>query len=135
MLPTTYRIQAVNNTGVALTASDVITIKAKRWNLSTTGTRVAESAEALLTAAGAGNSLASGDVVNTATQDNSTLGWFGGDFSLLASVNTATPNGTVDFYLQASTDAGTTWPNNAAGELIRSIAFTAVGTKNRQVIY
>lgn len=135
MLATTYRIQAVNNTGVAFAAADTIIIKAKRWNIDSTGKRYAETAEALLTAAGAGNSLASGGIVNTNTQDNTAAStfWFGGEFTLQATISTATPSGTVDFYMQASTDGGTSWPDNGTGELIRSLPFTATGTLTRVI--
>lgn len=135
MLATVYRIQIQNSTGVAMTASDTVVIKARRWKFDSSGVRTAESTEATLTAAGTANSLANGGFAQTNTQDNSTLGWIGGEFSLSVNVSTATPNGNVNFYMQQSTDGGTTWPDNGAGELIESIAFTATGTRKRSISY
>lgn len=131
MLGKTWRIVAENKTGVAFAATDVITIKTVRWNISSTGARNAETAEATLTAAGAGNSLAIGGFVATNTQDNTAAStfWFGGEFKFLVMISTATPAGNVNFYMQQSTDGGTTWPDNGKGELIKVIAFTATGTQ------
>lgn len=137
MLGKTYRIVAQNSTGVAFGAADVITIKAVRWNISSTGARNAEASEATLTAAGAGNSLAIGGFVATATQDNTAAStfWFGGEFKFTVTISTATPNGNVNFYMQQSTDGGTTWPDNGKGEMIKSINFTATGTQNDSMEY
>ena len=135
MLGATYRIVAQNSTGVALAAGDTITIKAKRWKLTSAGARSAEATEATLTAAGAGNSLASAGFVLGTTQDNSTDGYFGVELKLSVTISTATPNGYVNFYMQTSTDGGTTWPDSGAGELLKSIAFTAVGTKLDSYVY
>ncbi len=129
MLPKTYRLQVVNNTGVALAASDSITITAVRKNVSpSTALAVYEASAATLITGGA--SLASGAALNGATQDNTAAGtgWFEGDCYLTGTISTATPAGNLDVYLQFSPDGGTTWPAQGTGELVGLLYFTAVGT-------
>lgn len=130
MLPPYYRIQVVNNTGVALAAGDSITVTAVRAKLDTTGAYAKESTAGTLVSGGA--SLGSGSALNGTAQDNSTNGWFEGQLAIAATVSTATPNGTLDFYMQESNDTGTTWPDNGTGELIASLPFTATGTQRNQ---
>lgn len=135
MLGKTWRLVAVNNTGVAMAATDTVVANITRWNIGSTGARVAEATAVNLFASTAGNSLANGAYVAGNTQDNTAVGtfWFGGELDLRASVNTATPAGNVSFYYQTSSDGGTTWPDNGQGELIDSINFTAVGTQKDSV--
>jgi hypothetical protein len=137
MLGATYRIHCENKTGVAFGATDTITIKTKRFNFSSTGQRTAESAEATITPANFGNSLASNGTISGSTQDNTAAStfWLGGEIKFTVALTTATPNGNVNFYMQVSTDGGTTWPDASTGELIASIKFTATGTQNQAIEY
>lgn len=129
MLGKTYRFVVKNATGVALGASDSITVNGVRWNFDSSGARNAEASEASLLSGG--GSLANNDYLAGSTQDNTAAGtqWFGGEFEFEATISTATPNGLVELYYQTSTDGGTTWPDNGKGELIASLSFTATGTK------
>lgn len=129
MLGTHYRYVAKNATGVALGGSDSITLKCKRWNLDSSGVRVAESSEATLISGGA--SLANNGYLAGTAQDNTGAGtkWFGGDFLLTAVISTATPAGNIEVWEQQSTDGGITWPDNDKGRLVAVLRFTATGTK------
>lgn len=129
MLGSTYRFTAINNTGVAFGAGDAVTIKAIRWNVDSSGARVAEAPEATVASAIL-SSVASGSSANGATQDNTAAGakWLGGDFSVDVLMNTGSPSGTVDIYYEISTDGGTTWPDAGNGELVASIPISAASS-------
>ena len=132
MLGTTYRFTAVNNTGVTFGAGDSVTIKTKRWNVDSSGVRVAESAEATVASAIL-SSVASGSSASGSTQDNTAAGtkWFGGDFSIDILMNTGSPSGSVDIYYDISTDGGTTWPDAGKGELVASVSITAASATHK----
>lgn len=135
MIGKTYRLVAFNNTGVAMAATDTVVANITRWKIDSTGARSAEATAVNLFASTAGNSLANGAYVAGNIQDNTAAGtfWFGGELDLRASVNTATPAGSVSFFYQTSSDGGTTWPDNGKGELLSSINFAAVGTQKDSV--
>lgn len=131
MLGKTWRLVALNNTGVAMAATDTVVANITRWNISSTGARNAETTAVNLFAATAGNSLANGAYVAGSTQDNTAAGtfWFGGELDLRVTVSTATPAGLVSFFYQTSSDGGTTWPDNGKGELVEAVNFTVAGTQ------
>ena len=131
MLQKTYRFSYKNATGVAFGATDDVVIKARRWNFNSSGAFTPESAEAILTTAGAGNSLANNGWINCITQDNTTVGWFGGEFLVTATVSTATPNGNVEIWMDFSTDGGTTWNDNGSSRFITALKFTVTGTQHK----
>ena len=126
MLGKTYRFVAQNNTGVALAATDSITITAIRKSFSSTGFGF-ETAQSTELSGGA--SLPSASFLVGATIDNSTTGWEFGDFTVSATITTATPTGTVNFWYQTSSDGGATWANNGLGVPVASLGFTATGTQ------
>lgn len=142
MLPPTIRFQAINNTGVAFGASDTLSFTGKFiYETLSTGV-LSAAAQSTPLPSTSGNSLASGGVVNSSTIDATNLGGGGAgttlalqfDGILSASISTATPNGTVDLYMQASPDGGTTWPDNGKGILVKSIKFTATGSQAHNAI-
>lgn len=131
MLAKHWRLVAKNATGVAMAATDTITVTTRRWKIGADGSRVAESPDAALFATTAGNSLANGAFALGTEQGNAAAGtfWFGADLVFAATVTTATPAGNIELYYQISTDDGATWPDNGLGEHIATLNFTATGTK------
>lgn len=122
-----WRFTVKNATGVALAAGDSITITCRRWKYTSAGALDTEVSEATVVTGGA--SLANNGFLNGTAQDNSSLGWLGGEFEITGVISTATPNGNLEIYLDRSTDAATSFNGNGLGELIDSLNFTATGTK------
>lgn len=131
MLGKTWRLVAKNASGVAMAATDTVSVNVTRWKLGTDGARSAEATAVNVFASTAGNSLANGSFVAGTTQDNTAAStfWFGAELTFAATISTATPNGNVELYYQTSHDGGTTWPDNGEGELLATLNFTATGTK------
>lgn len=124
MLGHTYRFQAYNDAG----ASCNVTIKGRRWKFSSTGALSFEASEATPFAAA---DVADGAAGNGTTQDNSSNAYLGGEFLVTGVIAAGSPSGNVSIYLQRSTDAGSTWPDDQTGELVAVLPFTATGTKKR----
>lgn len=122
MLSSHYRIQIANNTGVTATVS----ITAKRFKYASDALVYESSASTLA----ASMSVTTAGYNATATVDNTTNLYLGGDFAVEVTVS-GSPSGTVQMRLQRSVDGGTTWPENGAGELISSLYITAAGTYRR----
>ncbi len=132
MIFSIWRIVAVNNTGVALAAGDSVSVNARigQAALSNGAGSAPTTMTPILTG---GASLAAGATLAGSTQ-NPTPGTnfvMGGDLHASASISTATPNGTIDFYLQFYDDSGAgVWPTaGASGIWIGSLSFTATGTQ------
>ena len=130
MISSQWRIVAVNNTGVALGASDSITVNGAITTSVAGGTlTIPSSYSALLTG---GASLANGATLPGSSQ-NGTPGTnvvVSGDLHASATISTATPSGTVDFYVQFYDTVAAAWPTaGASGIWIGSLAFTATGTQ------
>ncbi len=130
MISSEWRIVAVNNTGVAFGASDSITVNGAITTAVAGGTlTIPSSYSALLTG---GASLANGATLPGSSQ-NATPGTnvvVSGDLRASATVSTATPSGTVDFYVQFYDTVAAAWPTAGAnGIWIGSLAFTATGTQ------
>ena len=130
MISSEWRVVAVNNTGVALGASDSISVAGNVVTASTSGTLTIPSTYSTLLSGGA--SLANGATL-TGTSQNATPGTsvvVSGDLHVSATVSTATPSGTVDFYVQFYDTVAAAWPSAGAdGVWIGSLAFTATGTQ------
>lgn len=133
MITATWRLVAYNATGVALGASDSITVTGTLSSVSSTGT-LSETTNTSLVSGGA--SLTSAGTLLGSTQ-NATPGttWMlEADCFATATISTATPAGAVNLYVQFSQDGGTTWPATAQGGIfIGSLTFIAVGTVNGNI--
>ena len=127
MLGRTYRFQILNSTGQTLAAS-VNTITARREKRGSDGSLTFESSET--TVFSNGSTQATGTYANGSTIDNSTDEWEGGAFTVSITAP-ASSSGDVVVRLQRSTDAGTTWPDDGTGTIVRVINFTTSGTKKR----
>ena len=126
MIPQTWRIQVQNATGVALGATDTIEVTGQGWYISSTGV-LTYGANTIYLPATSGNSLASAGFANGATQTNTNF--TGLELIGEATISTATPAGNLNFFLQYSPDAGTTWPANGVGTLIGVMYCTATGAQ------
>lgn len=119
-----YRFVAYNNTGQTL-AIGAIAVRGKRWNYNTAGQQAWEAAEAAIDS-NAGT-VGTAAYWLGATIDNSAP-YIGGNFTLVVTAPTGA-SGTVTIYLQRSTNAGATWPDNGSGTVIKVFNFTAAGTQ------
>ena len=126
MIPQTWRIQVQNATGVALAAADTISVTGQGRYVSSAGA-LTYGAQTTFLPSTSGNSLASGGFANGSAQTNTLF--FGLDLLASAAISTATPAGNLNFFLQYSPDAGTTWPDNGQGQLVGVMYCTATGTQ------
>lgn len=62
------------------------------------------------------------------TIDNSSTAYLGGTFKFTVIAPTSA-SGPVTIYLQRSTDAGSTWPDNGQGDVVQVFNFAAAGTQ------
>lgn len=124
-----YRLVARNKTGVALAGGDSITITGRRWKAGTSGAIEWEASEATLLSGGA--SLSIDAFLAGTSQDNSSNAYYGGEFKIEATVSTATPNGSIEVWLEKETDGGTfeTPSANYDYQFVAALNFTATGTK------
>ena len=126
MLSSEWRIQVVNNTGVALAAADTIEVAGEGWYFNSSGV-LTYGADTVLLPSTSGNSLANGAVASGTAQTGNTFNGF--QAVATASISTATPNGYLNFFLQLY-DPTLGWPANGYGRLIGSMLCTVTGTQN-----
>jgi hypothetical protein len=125
-----YRFVVQNATGVTLPANR-IGITGRRWFWNISGLQQWETAEATFVASGDGqnaSAILTNNSYGTASGlENGGSAYLGGTFKFRTSWNAAgvTPNGIVTFFLQRSTDGGTTWPDNGMGDSVCVLACTA----------
>ena len=139
MIPSEWRIQAVNATGVAFAATDTLQMDVQLWNMAnSTAGEPTYAATASLFPSTAGNSLAAGGVVNSNVQSGNV--YIGGEGLLYATVSTATPGGNINYYLQffdsvtGAPNGG--WPANGVGTFVGALVCTAVGAQGpNQVVF
>jgi len=129
MLGRNYRIVVLNNSGQTL-ASSSITVTARRWSFNSSNQTVWEGTEATIWS---GNTT----VANAAYQasgsvDNSANGYLGGTFKIVVTTPVSAA-GTITFYLQRSTDGGSTWPDNGNGQVLRVFSVAASTTYTDEV--
>jgi len=107
-LPRQWRIQVYNDTGVA--SGGNIEVTARYTKTDSSGLLIFD-AETVLRAAA---TLAINTADESSTQDNETGAeeWTGIDGIIDANITTATPDGNIELWFQASTDGGTTWPTD-----------------------
>lgn len=132
MLGPTYRIQVLNESGQAINGagSGDVTVKAKRHKWPS-GVYTLEGSEAELLNISA--SLADGAVASGTTQDNTSNLYEGGTFECEVVHDNASANGPVTILLQRSTDGGTTWPDDGAGDVLTVFDFSTNETKRHVV--
>ena len=120
-LPHTYRFKIENQSTVTIQSGQTV-IKAVRYKLDNNGALVYEAAagpEVYRNAADiTDGSFLAGDILN-----NQTSGWLGGSF-LAASFPNSSPAGNVNFYLERSTDVGSSFDVDGLGTLIATIPFS-----------
>lgn len=124
-LPKTFRIVAQNSIGQVC---DNITVKALLDRPSPVQGQVDYSTE--LTLLNADNTASAGFANGTTMKNDAGQattnggGWYGAAITASVTANTAAPSGTVNFFLETSTDGGTTWPTAGQGKLLGSITIT-----------
>ena len=130
MISSEWRVVAVNNTGVALGSGDSITVNGAITEASSSGALTIPSSYSALVTGGA--SLANGATLAGSSQ-NATPGSaviVSGDLHASAAVSTASPAGTIDFYVQFYDTVAAAWPSSGVnGIWIGSLSFTATGTQ------
>lgn len=122
----TYRWQVYNNCGqtIAATAGN-ITVKSKKEKYVSGALSVQSSPDTDLSTSA---TTATGAVANSATIDNSSNLYLGGEIEFKV-VAPASASGNVELWLQHSVDGGVTWPENRTGVLVAVLNFTTNGTK------
>jgi hypothetical protein len=130
MLGRNYRFVVYNGTGQTL-GSNPISIKARRWNFSSSGVQTWEGSEATVDST-IGNGLTNATYSAGTAVDNSTTAYLGGTFRFSVTAPTSA-NGQVIIYLQNSSDGGTTWPDNGFGRVIKVFNFTTSGIQGDDV--
>lgn len=123
-LPRNYRFTIKNNTGQTITANN-INVYARRHKYVGGVLTYEGSEDTVYTNSG---SVTTGSYDSGTGEDNNTDAFVGGAFrfSVTAPVSSS---GTVELYLDVSTDGGSTWDDNGLGTFIAALNFTATGTK------
>lgn len=112
-LPNYYRFQ-LKNTTAGTSSATASTVKMRRVKPATDGSADYEGSEQ---SALSGGSIASGGYANGSGYDNDvSAGYLGAD--LFITVVNGTSAGYYELRMQASTDGGTTWPDNGKGEAV-----------------
>ncbi len=126
MIGSQWRIVAVNNTGVALGAADSIVVNGDLTLVNSIGSVSLSAGQQLLTG---GQSLTISGVASGAAQNTQPgVSWLvEAQLHAEATISTATPNGTIDFYVQFYDTKLAAYPT-ALGIWVGSLPFTAVGT-------
>lgn len=124
LLGRNWRLQVENQTGVTI-AINGCTIKARRYKFVSGDIDYDASEQGIFDNSG---TIADGAYDESSAQDNSTADMLGGEFELTVTT-TGSPSGYVAVYLQKSTDAGTTWPDDGEGQLVATIDIAASGTQ------
>ena len=132
MLGHTHRFRVTNSTGTAIAIGDA-TIMGRLWRQASSGGVEWSSEKTAYSNAG---SIAHGaDEPGSAVDNSDAAGdggeWIGGDFEV-SLTTTGSPNGDVAIYYQASTDGGTTWPDDGGGVPVWQKTITAAGTVTEQ---
>ncbi len=116
MLATHFKFHFENNTGFDLdlngnSSAEILQVNYKKWKLTTGGALEFDSETALTYTAA---DIADGASAELTEDDNSTdLDWaLHGEMNLLTDDSGAA--GTVDLYVEFSTDGGSTYPSDAA---------------------
>lgn len=127
VLGPTYRFTLRNQTGQTI-ATNSLFVRTKRYNRNSSNALVFEGSEATILSSG--STLANDAYLTGTTQDNTTLKWEGGSFSLTVTAP-ASANGNVTLYFERSTDGGSTWDTNGLGQITAVLNFTTSGTKTK----
>lgn len=127
MLGARYRIICFNNSGTSSNASaGTTTVKRKGWYIDSTGKPIWEASPTTIFSNAGAITTGSYDTSDATSVDNAgaTNPYIGAEFEFKFTA-TGSPTGLVTFFLQRSTDGGTTWPDNGQGEVLCTIAPTA----------
>ncbi len=116
MLATHFKFHFVNNLGLDMdlngnSSAEILQVNYKKWKLTTSGALEFDSETALTYTAA---DISDGGSAELTQDDNSTdLDWaLHGEMNYLTDDSSA--SGTVDLYVEYSTDAGTSYPSDAA---------------------
>lgn len=116
MLPLDYKFHVVNNLGVDMdlstnSANEIFELTLRKWKITSSGVLDYQT-ETVLTYSAA--DVATGTSFELTGQDNSTDLRFGVHGVIKFQTDDATADGTVDLYVEHSTDGGTEFPSDAA---------------------
>ncbi len=129
ILGPTWRIQVYNGSGAT---SGAITVKGKRWKPNSSDGRAdyEDTEQTFFNVASLANATySSGSAISN---DATTEGYYG--VALSISITGSTATGEYRVYLQRSTNGGTTWPDNAGGDLVGVFEVTASTTEKFDVV-
>ena len=116
----TYRWQIHNGTGVSVAA----TVKVRLGKYGSDGAPSWSAESTPISASVSTLSYSSGSTIDNSADKNTFA-----EVTLQATPASAPAAGTtLTLYLQRSTDGGTTWPENGAGQWVASISFAAATT-------
>lgn len=114
-----WRVAVWNATGIALPAGGVV-VRYRRWKFDASGVYTPEASGQSVTV-GASLANATGATSSAITNNGSGEQWLGADFVVEFPALTGTANGSLETYLQISTDGGTNWadaPDVRRGSII-----------------
>lgn len=135
MLGNYFRVIVYNNSGTNSGGAGTVTVKMRGWYLSSSGVPTWASASTIFSNAAliSSGSYNSGDATaqNNGGAANPLIG---AEFECRYD-GTGSPTGLVTFFLQRSTDGGTTWPDNGTGEVLATLSPTAAATYRTTVEY
>lgn len=113
MLPQSYKFHVVNNLGIEITgATDAVTINTRGWKFNSSGSLLFGSEVAAFAQTGV---LADTATEAGSAQDNSTDLNLGLHATASGTISAASPDGSLDFYVEFSTDGGSSFPSDAPG--------------------
>lgn len=128
-LPNFWRIKVRNEAGVTIDVTDAITVDARYVKIGSDGELSFDTVTREI------YGLGTDDVNNNAYHtganiDNDTNKWMGADL-LFTVIFPSGTSGQVVFWMEISTDDGTTWPGDGQGILLKSVPNTPSTTIRR----
>ena len=140
MLARNYKFHIVNNSGVQLdfstnSAAEKSRISLRRWKFASDSSLSYESAEVTQDASA---DVANGASFEFAALDNSTDKYLGLHGRFRVETDNVSASGTVDLYVELTTDGGTDYPSDEGGfdpevDLIQVASVTISGAQAREV--
>ena len=113
-LPETYRFAVFNQTGIAIASNTTPTVQLRRTRFDTTGT-LSYDTNATFFSLGTVTSIGNNSYVIGSTISNTASYWLAWD-GLCSAFASGNASGNLYLYLEASPDAGATWPTPASAD-------------------
>ena len=113
-----WRVVVWNASGLSLPAGGVV-VRHRRWKYAADGTLTFAAGTSVTVGASLANNL--GNASAAITNNGASEQWLGADFIVEFPALTGTANGSIEVFVQISTDNGTTWadsPNIRRGAMI-----------------